>query len=308
MAEVRNKLEAAAKAKLHGVEMPKQIDFSSKKLYHEYLRFKTITKKILECYEGVAEEHLIGKVLMWMGPDACVKHANHPFSGDDSKKMDPLWNFFDRICAKKEGTEGSWNAARMWLKFIRQQNEETVDKVYDRIRDVLHQCEYDEAINRVMEAETLKYGITDVKILEKVYALPKTATANDILGAARAEEAAQRHMREVEKVKKDYNREEPKSTDELRWSKLKKTGIHSSVCQKCGQTHPPRKCPAFGKECGWCKKKNHYAKMCRAKGLDNSTKPHNKKHAYKPKPSSSDKKRLMKPKRRVAVKSSLTLT
>ena len=130
-----------------------------------------------------------------------LKHANHPFSGDDSKKMDLLWNFFDRICAKKEGTEGSWNAARMRLKFIRQQNEETVDKFYDRIRDVLHQCEYNEAISRVMEAETLKYGITDVKILEKVYALPKTATANDILGAARAEEAAQRHMREVEKTK-----------------------------------------------------------------------------------------------------------
>ena len=197
----------------------------------------------------------------------------------------------DRICVKEEGTEGSLNAARMRLKFIRQQNEGTVDKVYDRIRDVLHQCEYDEAISRVMETETLKYGITDVKMLEKVYALLKTATANDILGAARAEEAAQRHMREVEKVKKDYNREEPKSTDELRWSKVKKTGILSLACQKCGQMHPRRKCPTFGKECRWCKKKNHYAKICRAKGLDNSTKPHNKKkHAYKPKPSSSDKK------------------
>ncbi len=107
----RNKIEAAAKAKLHGVTMPTQINFTSKRLYHDYIRFKTLTKKILECYDGIDEEHQVNKVLMWMGPDACVKHSNHPFTGDNAKKLDPLWEFFDGICAKKEGSEGSWNAS-----------------------------------------------------------------------------------------------------------------------------------------------------------------------------------------------------
>ncbi len=56
-----------------------------------------------------------------------------------------------------------------------------------------------------MEGEALKYGFTEVKILEKVYALPKNATTSEILGAARAEEAAQRHLKEVKKVKKEHN-------------------------------------------------------------------------------------------------------
>ncbi len=67
-----------------------------------------------------------------------------------------------------------------------------------------------------MEAEILKCGLTKVKILEKVYALPKNATTGDILNAARAEESAQRHLKEVEKVHCDHNLSDSKSTEELK--------------------------------------------------------------------------------------------
>ena len=40
--------------------------------------------------------------------------------------------------------------------------------------------------------------------------------AGDILGAARADEAAQRHLREVEKIKKDYHFQDTRTSDELR--------------------------------------------------------------------------------------------
>jgi hypothetical protein len=35
-----------------------------------------------------------------------------------------------------------------------------------------------------------------------------------------------------------------------------------ALCKNCGRTHGPRNCPAFGKECHACKKKNHFAKYC----------------------------------------------
>ena len=269
----RNKIEAAAKAKLHGVEMPKQIDFTSKTLYHDYVRFKTLTKKILDCYEGLEEKILVNKVLMWMGPDACVKHANHPFPAEDNQRLEPLWEFFNGICAKKDGTEGSWNAARMKLKFMKQLPEETVDKFYDRIRDILQQCEYPEAISKVMEAEALKYGFTDIKIPEKVYALPKDATAEAILGASRAEEAAQRHLREVYKVKKEHNLDDSKTTEELRRRPGKGQQRSGFQCQRCGTSHPPRKCPAFGQVCMKCQKKGHFAKFCKTRNSREAAKP-----------------------------------
>eukprot|EP00731_Ephydatia_muelleri_P025251 Em0017g334a len=40
-------------------------------------------------------------------------------------------------------------------------------------------------------------------------------------------------------------------------------------CSRCGMVHPPRQCPAFGKQCLKCQKYNHFAKVCR--GSDKPT-------------------------------------
>ena len=37
-------------------------------------------------------------------------------------------------------------------------------------------------------------------------------------------------------------------------------------CSRCGSTHPPKACPAYGKTCSKCRKPNHYAAMCRGQG------------------------------------------
>lgn len=43
-------------------------------------------------------------------------------------------------------------------------------------------------------------------------------------------------------------------------------------CAKCGYRHAPMKCPAFGQTCNACKKRNHYAKMCKQARSENRTK------------------------------------
>ena len=78
-------IEQAARARLHGVEMPKRLDFTSKKLHHEYLCFKTLAEKVFECYDGLEDSVKVNKVLMWMGPEACVKHDLHPFPPGDKE-------------------------------------------------------------------------------------------------------------------------------------------------------------------------------------------------------------------------------
>ena len=140
---------------------------------------------------------------MWMRPEACVKHKLHPFPPGDKEKLTLLWNFFDNLCSKKEGCQGSWNAARMTLKFVKREKGESVDIFYGRIRDVLHQCENDPAIQKVLEAETLRYGSTNTKIMEKVYALQKDTDASRVLDTARTEEQAQTHIREVERIRRN---------------------------------------------------------------------------------------------------------
>ena len=78
-------IEQAARAMLHGFEMRKRLDFTSKKLHHEYFCFKTLAKKVLECYDGLEDSVKVNKVLMWMGPEACVKQELHPFHPETRK-------------------------------------------------------------------------------------------------------------------------------------------------------------------------------------------------------------------------------
>ena len=106
---------------------------------------------------------------MWMGPEACVKHEQHPFAPGDTEKLELLWNFFDNLCARKEGCHGSWNAMRMTLKFMKQEKGESVDIFYRQIRDVLYQCEYDPIMQKVLETETLKHGLMNSKIIESLH-------------------------------------------------------------------------------------------------------------------------------------------
>ncbi|CAB3992300.1 Hypothetical predicted protein [Paramuricea clavata] len=40
-----------------------------------------------------------------------------------------------------------------------------------------------------------------------------------------------------------------------------------SCCGKCGKSHPAKECPAFGKKCFKCDKKNHFVKFCKSKKI-----------------------------------------
>jgi len=62
---------------------------------------KLYQKKVLECYHGLEQSVLVNKVLMWMGPEACVKHELHPFAPGDKEKLNPLWNFFFTTCVPR---------------------------------------------------------------------------------------------------------------------------------------------------------------------------------------------------------------
>ena len=44
----------------------------------------------------------------------------------------------------------------------------------------------------------------------------------------------------------------------------RKGGKGQGKCRNCGNNHPPRICPAYGKECFKCKKPNHFKEFCRS--------------------------------------------
>ena len=55
------------------------------------------------------------------------------------------------------------------------------------------------------------------------------------------------------------------SVDELKRSTSYRGKDTSKIdCRFCGHNHKKRDCPAFGKECNKCGRKNHFSKMCKS--------------------------------------------
>ena len=44
-----------------------------------------------------------------------------------------------------------------------------------------------------------------------------------------------------------------------------KPGVRVRYVGKCGTSHPPRECPAWGKKCHKCGNKNHFSMQCRSR-------------------------------------------
>ena len=53
------------------------------------------------------------------------------------------------------------------------------------------------------------------------------------------------------------------------WARAR-TWSKGKVCGKCGTSHPPRECPAWGKKCHKCGNKNHFSMQCRSRQLGGS--------------------------------------
>ena len=68
---------------------------------------------------------------------------------------------------------------------------------------------------------------------------------------------------EVDAVSKKKGFKGPRHKQSRGWQQCS----HSwgkTKCRNCGSTHPPKKCPAYGKECFSCKKKGHFKQFCQS--------------------------------------------
>ena len=141
------------------------------------------------------------------------------------------------------------------------QHNEPILSYATRLREIARTCEFENTDERLLEH--LIQTVANKALVQK--AVNKKWDLTQFLQEAAQMEDIQQQMSDmtqsVAKVrsmppKKHYS----KSRDE------KKQERHSkyATCDYCGfNTHPPGKnCPAYGKECRNCKKKNHFSKMC----------------------------------------------
>ena len=151
----------------------------------------------------------------------------------------------------KEFMEPTRNVVYERYKFFAriQEEDEPVDNFVADLRVLASTCEFGDQTDSLIRDKIVLHG-NDERVRERLLR-DSSLTMNSAIKMVRAAEQSTKQLRMV------------KGGGE---SKILQVAADVE-CTYCGFRHIPRKCPAFGKTCTKCGKKNHFRKMCRSKAV-----------------------------------------
>ena len=211
----------------------------------------------------------------------------------------PLWDTMTKVVdqATRESDDGAeaiwteleknfaastsfWTYREELYSGLKQGPEESITHLDNRILNILNECSYtnDEIKSRRVEAflQAVKYFevkkfireqkqdvdfnliLDKAKTHERTLADYKSYTGKD--GAASSAHTLSSSMT-VDAMKGNKNRRREETRQHRGRSQRRQD---SKTCSRCGTSHKPRNCPAWGKTCRICKGKNHFHQMCRS--------------------------------------------
>ena len=216
------------------------------------------------------EEVKCATLLHVIGPDAIEIFNTFRWNqeGDtpgDDKKLDKVLSKFEKYCSPKSNL----TYERHQFNTRNQNDGESIDSYVTELRILSKSCEFGDLTDSLIK-DRLVCGVIKDSVRSRL--LRETElTLQKAIDICRAAETSTQQMKVIQSTssgatgsnvdivkKKIVKSKLVKNTDN------KPAG--STIKQKfgkCGYKHEPRKCPAFGKLCHNCKKKNHFSTVCK---------------------------------------------
>ena len=146
----------------------------------------------------------------------------------------------------------------------RQTATETFDEFYIRIQGIAALADLCKICLEQQMTTGIIAGIYDKRVRRKLLALNPFPRLQQTIDICRSEESASRNEPILSRSSASVNRVDEKSDSKTQQQgKFKPNGN----CGNCGKPHGKgENCPAKGKVCTSCNKKNHFASVCRSKG------------------------------------------
>lgn len=203
-----------------------------------------------------------------VGPDAVELFNTFSLTEEQKEDYAAVTKAFDEFCKPK------CNEVYETFMFSNrcQVEGEPFDNFLMDLKKMVRRCGFSQEDRMVRDRIVL--GTNDKKLQKKLLDTPDL-TMDKAVQYARAAEASNQQMvtlqgsREVVNFMKKSNgkgsfkkQHDPRNTQDKSESK---TGIFN--CTYCGNKHVKGKCPAFGKMCKICKRKNHFANVCKFKNV-----------------------------------------
>ena len=188
-------------------------------------------------------------------------------SGESADKYDVVIKKFEQYFVLKRNViyERSMFHAR------KQSESETVEQYFSDLHALVQKCSYPDEMQDEMLRDRLVLGLRDKDTQCKLY-MEENLTIAKAVDIARQAELIRQQMNasaqgDIHEMKRSRERDKrvPFKPGQQKPAASQKGRARS--CDNCGYpAHKDReKCPAIGKTCGKCHKKNHFRKKCRAK-------------------------------------------
>jgi len=140
---------------------------------------------------------------------------------------------------------------------------ETIDAFVTTLRLHAKTCQFEQHRDSMLR-DRIVLGCNDVRLQERLLREPDLTLCKAI-NICRAAEATKEQIRTIKSASGTATAQTVNEVQKHRSVKQEK-----STCQKCGTTHSPRSCPAYGKQCNWCSGWSHYEVMCYKKRSESS--------------------------------------
>lgn len=160
--------------------------------------------------------------------------------------------------------------ARAKFNKLCQASEERIDDFITKVHSAAELCQYPENIKEELIRDRLIVGIKNTKISNDLQLDPEVSLATVLTKIRQSEEiehqqsyvrsTASTSLEELNTVKRNF-------TNYRTINSETREGSHYNKCGKCGKSpsHAFSVCPAKSSSCTKCKKRGHWAQMCRTK-------------------------------------------
>ena len=178
---------------------------------------------------------------------------------DNTGTVDEIKPALDALTAYFTPKKNTVYEAIIFRDAVQEENE-TIDQFCTRLRKLAKKCDFADS-DREIQIQILAKCRSDY--LRK-RALEKERSLSNLLELARTIELAESRAKQISNATSSCETVSKLTATRPKQGHTQNTDSHNRQCYKCGFDYPHEsKCPAEGKECRACGRRNHFARCCR---------------------------------------------
>ena len=239
-------------------------------LFHNQVKFLLVEGQYAKC----DEMDKVRAILNWLGPKSFEVYEDLAIEpGEDKRKCEDVLKAFERYFKPTQSLFQNWyQLSGLYSGSCKSQGDFMM-----QLKEIAKECSFtnsDEFVkflflthnqnSRVRDALLDRMKATDTPA--QCLAIAKTVESTietEKLSKSFLQDINKLESTEVDAVSKKKGFKGPGHEPSRGWQRCSHSKSMTN-CRNCGSVHPPKKCPAYGKECFSCKKKGHFKQFCRS--------------------------------------------